>query len=89
MSSEQPQEPSRQSFSETAKDALSMAAEKAREMAQYATGAVFNATENVKETATGNEQSVSADEPIKDKKLQQPCKFPPFLYSTPLRTTEL
>ena len=73
MSDSQP--PERRSFTETAKDALSMAAEKAREMAQYATGAVFNAGENVKEMAN-DEQSAAADssanEKVNDQKLQQP-----------------
>ena len=69
------QQSERRSFTETAKDALSMAAEKAREMAQYATGAVFNADENVKEISKDDEQSAGtapANENVNDQKLSQP-----------------
>uniref|UniRef100_A0A914QAL2 Late embryogenesis abundant protein n=1 Tax=Panagrolaimus davidi TaxID=227884 RepID=A0A914QAL2_9BILA len=69
------QEPTRRSFTETAKDTLSMAAEKAREMAQYATGAVFTAEENVKEMVNSEQSSDAApveNENVQAKNLSQP-----------------
>uniref|UniRef100_A0A914ZDI9 Late embryogenesis abundant protein n=1 Tax=Panagrolaimus superbus TaxID=310955 RepID=A0A914ZDI9_9BILA len=52
-----------------------MAAEKAREMTQYVTGAVLNTAEDVKEMATddGEQKDVTKNESVdKEKKLQQP-----------------
>ena len=63
-----------QSLIESAKDALSNAAEKAGEMAQYATGAVFssNADSNVKDVTAVDETTA---EPVQEKALKQPCKL--------------